>query len=135
MVNRRDLELFRVGAAGEVRHRLQSAGRIGNVEQMIPMLCSSTLLIDQYGGSPFVIDGDWSLREDEDGARIPGDISSIVKACPEVKSKDTRNAGTSTCVNVQLYQDQHPYHLQSPSRKYGDKTHLVSVRDMKSRDG
>jgi len=49
MVNRRDLELFRADVPRAPRHPLQSAGRVGNVEQIIPMLCSSTLDVNQHG--------------------------------------------------------------------------------------
>ena len=40
---RHDLELFWVDAAPEGCHRFQSAGRVGNVEQIMAMLCSRTL--------------------------------------------------------------------------------------------
>ena len=43
VVNRRDLELFRVDVVGEGRHFLKRAGRIGSVEQIMPTLCSKTL--------------------------------------------------------------------------------------------
>lgn len=49
VVNLLDLGLFGVDAAREGLHRLNSAGRVGSVAQIMPTLCSNTLAASQYG--------------------------------------------------------------------------------------